>query len=124
MSKKITHEQARETMVTLEINDIYIGERIEEFKAMASYINQQEQLEEYLRISYDRDIKAYSEIRKLNKLLELYKEFFDKLNIQLRNTFDIDYIYPHEFIIGYDIKSEDKELVKLFKQIKELENEK
>lgn len=67
--------------------------------------------------------KALLQAQKQEKLLELYKEFFDKLNIQLRNTFDIDYIYPHEFIIGYDIKSEDKELVKLFKQIKELENE-
>lgn len=67
--------------------------------------------------------KRFKELEKQEKLLELYKEFFDKLNIQLRNTFDIDYIYPHEFIIGYDIKSEDKELVKLFKQIKELEND-
>ena len=67
---------------------------------------------------------AIRKAQKQEKLLVLYKEFFDKLNIQLRNTFDIDYIYPHEFIIGYDIKSEDKELVKLFKQIKELENEK
>lgn len=65
--------------------------------------------------------KAIRKAQKQEKLLELYKEFFDKLNIQLRNTFDIDYIYPHEFIIGYDIKSEDKELVKIFKQIKELE---
>lgn len=60
-------------------------------------------------------------VSKQQKLLELYKEFFDKLNIELRNTFDIDYIYPHEFIIGNGIKSEDKELVKLFKQIKEEE---
>ena len=80
MNKKITHEQARQTMVTLEINDIYIGERIEEFKAMASYINQQEQLDEYLRISYDRDIKAYSEIRKLNKLLELQDVLITELS--------------------------------------------
>lgn len=67
--------------------------------------------------------QALEQSKKQEQLLELYKEFFDKLNIQLRNTFDIDYIYPHEFIIGYDIKSEDKELVKLFKQIKELEEE-
>src|SRR5690554_5456920 len=119
MSKKITHEQARESIEMVD-GSFFPTEK----EALLAYIKQQEQLEEYLRISYDRDIKAYSEIRKLNKLLELYKEFFDKLNIQLRNTFDIDYIYPHEFIIGYDIKSEDKELVKLFKQIKELENEK
>lgn len=111
---KITHER---------IKQIIIEDEPFRQDEMLLYVEQQEKLDEYLRISYDRDIKAYSEIRKLNKLLELYKEFFDKLNIQLRNTFDIDYIYPHEFIIGYDIKSEDKELVKLFKQIKELENE-
>lgn len=72
---------------------------------------------------YDKLYNYITQQEKQEKLLDLYKEFFDKLNIQLRNTFDIDYIYPHEFIIGYDIKSEDKELVKLFKQIKELENE-
>ena len=44
---KITHEQARETMVTLEINDIYWRTN-RRFKTMASYINQQEQLDEYL----------------------------------------------------------------------------
>ena len=70
--------------------------------------------------TYYKITNALKQAQKQEKLLVLYKEFFDKLNIQLRNTFDIDYIYPHEFIIGYDIKSEDKELVKLFKQIKEL----
>ena len=91
---KITHEQARETMVTLEINDIYIGERIEEFKTMASYINQQEQLDEYLRISYDRDIKAYSEIRKLNKLLELQDDLITELSKaeHAQSSYAIDYI--------------------------------
>ena len=61
-------------------------------------------------------------IEKALQLGKLYKNFFDKLKIELRNTFDIDYLYPHEFIIGYDIKSENKELVELFKKIKELES--
>lgn len=69
------------------------------------------------------DDTELNEIKKSLKLGKLYKKFFDKLEIKLRNTFDIDYVYPHEFILGYDIKSEDKDLVKLFKQIKELENE-
>src|SRR5690554_5806632 len=97
MSKKITHEQARESVEMVD-GSFFPTEK----EALLTYIKQQEKQE---------------------KLLELYKEFFDKLNIQLRNTYDIDYIYPHEFIIGYDIKSENKELVKLFKQIKEIENE-
>ena len=97
MSKKITHKEHRQLL-----SELYKKQGGKWIYQADAYIKQQEKKEE---------------------LLELYKEFFDKLNIQLRNTFDIDYIYPHEFIIGYDIKSEDKDLVKLFKQIKELENE-
>jgi len=69
MSKKITHEQARESIEMVD-GSFFPTEK----EALLAYIKQQEKLDEYLRISYDRDIKAYSEIRKLNKLLELYKE--------------------------------------------------
>ena len=49
MSKKITHEQARQVMMKLESGDAYYGEFIEEHKIMATYIKQQEKREQELK---------------------------------------------------------------------------
>ena len=95
--EKITHEQVRESVEMVD-GSFFPTEK----EALLTYINQQEQLDEYLRISYDRDIKAYSEIRKLNKLLELYRELAH---------------HTRPIII-------DDKYVELQQKIKELENEK
>ena len=93
MSNKITHEQIRKITQKYLLNSgesylIDLGNQI------INYITQQEQLDEYLRISYDRDIKAYSEIRKLNKLLELQDDLITELSKAeyAQSSYAIDYI--------------------------------
>jgi len=89
MSKKITHEQARESIEMVD-GSFFPTEK----EALLTYIKQQEKLVEYLRISYDRDIKAYSEIRKLNKLLELQDDLITELSKaeHAQSSVAIDYI--------------------------------
>ena len=89
MSKKITHEQARESIEMVD-SSFFPTEK----EALLTYIKQQKILDEYLRISYDRDIKAYSEIRKLNKLLELQDDLITELSKaeHAQSSYAIDYI--------------------------------
>lgn len=94
MSKKITHEQMREHFKeTFNINDV----KYEDIRLITDYIVQQEELEKNLK--------------QTEKLLELYREFYNHLNEKLGMV---------AFMVSDDVVSRTNEIIK---QIKELENE-
>lgn len=108
MSKKITHEQARQHLV----NKIKDGDIL----TVLEYIKQQEELEQHQKHSFVNELSGILyDLKQTEKLLELYKK--------LNNIYEKFYTMElSELALNsnyYEI-----EIVKLKQQVKELENEK
>ena len=54
--KLITHDEARNTMIKIYIDDVYCGELEEEHKLMATYIAQQEKKDELLGLYKEKSL--------------------------------------------------------------------